>query len=99
MRTFKLPDSYHIPTVVAMSQKISISISDELDAALGWAAQSRRESKSSVIETFLRENKEVTGYIERIRKQPKTSLYVAHSQFLRNKDQIKTKELKATSSA
>lgn len=63
-----------------MSQKISIPISDELDSALSWAVQSRRQSKSSVIETFLRENKEVNSYIERIRKQPKTSVYFGHDQ-------------------
>jgi len=67
-----------------MSQKISISLSDELYAALGWAAQDRHEAKSEVIETFLRENKEVTQYIDRIRKQPKTSVFVAHSQAARN---------------
>ena len=53
-----------------MVQKISVSISDELDGALAQAAQNRRESKSSIIEIFLRENKEISNYLDRVRKQP-----------------------------
>ncbi len=48
--------------------KISVSISRELDSAITWAAMDAEESKSSLIETYLREHTKIKEYIALIRK-------------------------------
>ena len=60
--------------------KISVSLSDELDSALEWAASDRNDNKSRLIETLLRENSFVNKYVQMIRAEPKTTVFAAHSQ-------------------
>ncbi len=53
-----------------MVRKLSVSIGDELDAALMLAAIERHESKSKVIDTLLREHTVIQKYIELVRMEP-----------------------------
>lgn len=53
-----------------MVRKISISISEELDAALMLATIKRRESKSQVVEILLRENPTIGRFVEIVRAEP-----------------------------
>jgi len=53
-----------------MVRKLSISIGDELDAALMLATVERHESKSKVVDTLLREHAVIQRYIELVRAEP-----------------------------
>ncbi|MFZ0698665.1 MAG: hypothetical protein WAN74_00490 [Thermoplasmata archaeon] len=53
-----------------MVRKISISISEELDAALTLATIRRRESKSQVVEILLRENPTIGRFVGIVRAEP-----------------------------
>jgi hypothetical protein len=53
-----------------MVRKLSISIGEELDAALWLATIKRRESKSRVIDTLLREHPTIQEFIEIVRAEP-----------------------------
>ncbi len=53
-----------------MVRKLSISIGDELDAALMLATVERHESKSKVIDTLLREHAVIQKNIELVRAEP-----------------------------
>lgn len=52
-----------------MVRKISISIGEELDAALGLAAIRRHENKSTVIDTLLREHPVIQGFVAIVRAE------------------------------
>lgn len=62
-----------------MTRKITISLPDELDEALALAALRRKEAKSAVIATFLREHKEVAKYVAVVRSEPDTTVFTASS--------------------
>lgn len=53
-----------------MVRKISISISEELDAALTLATIKRRESKSQAVEILLRENPTIGRFVDIVRAEP-----------------------------
>jgi predicted transcriptional regulator len=55
-------------------RKISISLTDELDDALESIALSQRESKSRIIENYLREHKVVQHHIDIVRSEPETGV-------------------------
>jgi hypothetical protein len=56
------------------AKKISISITDELDDALESIALSQGDSKSRIIENYLREHKVVQHYIDIVRSEPETGV-------------------------
>lgn len=60
-----------------MMTRVTITMSPELDSALTQASIVARTSKSHLIETFLREHKEVQKYIEDVRAEPDTGEYVS----------------------
>lgn len=60
-----------------MMSKVTISISPELDAALDVAAVESGVNKSRLVETFLRENKAMTPFIEEVRAESRITAYAA----------------------
>jgi hypothetical protein len=58
-------------------RRITISISEELDMALGIASMKRRESKSHAVEMFLRENPAISRIVEEIRAEPEETVLAA----------------------
>jgi len=55
---------------MTMVRKISISISEELDAALTLATIKRHESKSQAVEILLRENPTMGRFVDIVRAEP-----------------------------
>jgi hypothetical protein len=53
-----------------MMNRVTVTMSPELDSALTQAALRSGTSKSHLVETFLREHKVVQKYIEDVRAEP-----------------------------
>lgn len=62
-------------------RKITISITDELEGAIGIAAVSQNMSKSRTIETLLREHPTIAKYVEIVRAEEKYGMYVAGASY------------------
>ncbi len=60
-----------------MKSKVTISITSELDAALDMAALDRGLSKSVLIETYLREHREMQPRIDEVRAESKFTAFAA----------------------
>lgn len=60
-----------------MMNRVTVTLSPELDSALTHAALRSGTSKSHLVETFLREHKVVRKYIEDVRAEPEEPILAA----------------------